>query len=100
MLADSFPPHKLTRAFALLQFGFIGGTTLGPAIGGALVVASAGWGTSEVLGLRIFGWQWILLILGLPSLVAAALFLTLKEPARLVPPADAPQPRAHAWRLA
>ena len=96
MLADSFPPHKLTRAFALLQFGFIGGTTLGPAIGGALVVASAGWGTSEFLGLRIFGWQWILLIMGLPSLVAAALFLTLKEPVRLAPSADAPQPPEHA----
>lgn len=55
------------------------------------MVASAGWGTSEILGLRIFGWQWILLIMGLPSLVAAALFLTLKEPVRLAP-ADAPQP--------
>ncbi len=90
MLADAFPPKKLTRAFALLQFGFIGGTSLGPIIGGSLVVASAGWGASEFMGLRILGWQWILIVLGLPSLLAALLFLTVKEPARLAPAPDAP----------
>lgn len=100
LLADAFPPQKLTRAFALLQFGFIGGTTLGPVIGGTLVVASAGWGTSEFLGLRIFGWQWILVVLGLPSLLAAALFLTVREPPRKTTAADAVQPPSGAgfWR--
>lgn len=92
LLADAFPPKKLTRAFALLQFGFIGGTTIGPIVGGTLVVMSAGWGTSEFLGLRIFGWQWILLVLGLPSLLVSALFLTIKEPPRLAPSPDAAQP--------
>jgi len=92
LLADAFPPAKLTRAFALLQFGFIGGTTIGPLVGGTLVVMSAGWGTSEVLGLRIFGWQWILIVLGLPSLLVAALFLTIREPTRLAPSDDAIQP--------
>lgn len=92
LLADAFPPQKLTRAFALLQFGFIGGTTLGPVIGGMLVVAAAGWGASEVMGLRILGWQWILLLLGLPSLLVAGLFLTIREPGRLAPAADTPQP--------
>ena len=85
LLADAFPPQKLTRAFALLQFGFIGGTTLGPVIGGTLVVMSAGWGASEFLGLHIRGWQWILIIMGLPSLLAALLFLTISEPKRLAP---------------
>ena len=96
LLADAFPPQKLTRAFALLQFGFIGGVTLGPVIGGSLVVASAGWGAGEVLGLRIFGWQWILLVLGLPSLFAAALFLTVREPPRRAPVADAVEPPRNA----
>ncbi len=90
MLADAFPPKKLTRAFALLQFGFIGGTSLGPIIGGTLVVASAGWGASEFMGLHILGWQWILIVLGLPSLLAALLFLTVKEPTRVAPAPDAP----------
>jgi uncharacterized membrane protein YphA (DoxX/SURF4 family) len=29
LLADFFPPKKITRAFAVLQLGFIGGTTVG-----------------------------------------------------------------------
>jgi MFS family permease len=82
LLADAFPPKKLTRAFALLQFGFIGGTSLGPAIGGYLVVMSAGWGASEFFGIRIFGWQWILILMGLPSLLVAGLLMTIKEPLR------------------
>lgn len=89
LLADLFPPQRLTRAFALLQLGFIGGTTLGPVAGGAMVVATAGWDASEIMGLRILGWQWILLLLGLPSIIVAGLFLTIHEPARL-PAADAP----------
>jgi MFS family permease len=89
LLADAFPPHKLTRAFALLQFGFIGGTTLGPVIGGRLVGASAGWGDSTFMGLHIFSWQWVLVYLALPSIIASILFLTAREPARLAPRVDA-----------
>lgn len=91
LLADAFPPQKLTRAFALLQFGFIGGTTLGPILGGQLVRASGGWAHSEILGLSVYNWQWVLVYLALPSLVAALLFLTVREPARLAPRPDAVQ---------
>ncbi len=91
LLADAFPPKKLTRAFALLQFGFIGGTTLGPLIGGMLVMATAGWGATQLGPLTILGWQWILIFMGLPSLLVALLFLTVKEPMRMAPVADAPQ---------
>lgn len=89
LLADAFPPQKLTRAFALLQFGFIGGTTLGPVIGGRLVGASAGWGDSTFMGLHIFSWQWVLVYLALPSLIASLLFLSVREPQRLAPRVDA-----------
>jgi MFS family permease len=85
LLADAFPPQKLTRAFALLQFGFIGGTTLGPIIGGRLVGASAEWGNTPFFGLQIFSWQWVLIYLAIPSLLAALLFLTVREPQRLPP---------------
>ena len=91
LLADAFPPKKLTRAFALLQFGFIGGTTLGPLIGGALVVMSASWEPTQLGPLTIRGWQWILMVMGLPGLLVGLLFLTVKEPTRLAPAADAPQ---------
>jgi MFS family permease len=90
LLADAFPPKKLTRAFALLQFGFIGGTSLGPILGGWLVMVSAGWGITEFMGLRILGWQWILIIAAIPSILAGLLFLTIKEPERLAPAPDAP----------
>jgi MFS family permease len=84
LLADAFPPQKLTRAFALLQFGFIGGTTLGPLIGGQLVMMSAGWQASQFGGLTILGWQWILVWLGSPSILIALLFLTVREPQRRI----------------
>ncbi len=85
LLTDAFPPRVLTRAFALLQLGFIGGTTLGPIIGGRLVKASAGWNAEPFLGLPIHSWQWVLIYLALPSFIASVLFLTVHEPQRLAP---------------
>lgn len=89
LLADAFPPKKLTRAFALLQFGFIGGTTLGPLIGGTLVVMTASWAPVALGPLTIRGWQSILMFMGLPGLLVGLLFLTVKEPTRLAPASDA-----------
>ena len=96
LLADAFPPKKLTRAFALLQFGFIGGTTLGPWIGGALVMMTAHWAPSHIGPLRIFGWQWIMVMTGLPALLVALLFLTVREPQRMADTAHtAPRPQGN-----
>ena len=96
LLADAFPPKKLTRAFALLQFGFSGGTTLGPIVGGMLIGITATWAPSYIGGFRILGWQWILIWTGLPGILIALLFLTVKEPARLAADPDAPQPPVDA----
>lgn len=82
MLADYFPPARITRAFALLQFGFIGGTTIGVYLGGQLIGMVADWEPSRFLGLRMFGWQWILVGIGLPGLLTSLLFLLVKEPPR------------------
>ncbi|MFV0644091.1 MAG: MFS transporter [Sphingomonadaceae bacterium] len=92
LLADAFPPKIITRAFALLQFGFIGGTTLGPVIGGYLIMLTSHWAPTWYGSLRIFGWQWILIWIAIPALVAALLFLTVKEPERQAPVADVEQP--------
>lgn len=89
LLSDAFPPRVLTRAFALLQLGFIGGTTLGPIIGGRLVKASDGWAATPLFGLQIHNWQWVLIYMALPSIIASLLFLTVREPQRLVPVAQA-----------
>lgn len=85
LLSDAFPPKILTRAFALLQIGFIGGTTLGPIIGGRLVKASGEWTAQPFLGLSIYNWQWVLLYLAIPSFIASLIFLTIEEPQRLAP---------------
>ena len=96
LLADAFPPRKITRAFALLQLGFIGGTTLGVMGGGKLVMLSAGWNDSPLLGMKVFGWQWLMVYMGIAGLVAALLLLLVREPERKLPsshtggiPADA-----------
>ncbi len=91
LLTDAFPPRILTRAFALLQLGFIGGTTLGPIIGGQLVTASAGWDGATFMGLSIYNWQLALIYLSVPTLIASLLFLTVKEPLRLAPNQSAVQ---------
>ena len=96
LLADAFPPKKLTRAFALLQFGFIGGTVLGPLIGGKLVVMSATWAPTVIGPLTIRGWQWILIVMGLPAVLIGLLFLTVQEPKRMAPASDAPHVPADA----
>jgi MFS family permease len=88
LIADMFPPKKIPISFALLQFGFIGGTTLGVYFGGMMIGATSHWGISEVWGLRVHGWQWILIWLGCLSFPAALLFLFVREPARRIAPAD------------
>jgi MFS family permease len=43
------------------------------------------------MGLQIFSWQWVLIYLAIPSLVAAMLFLSVREPQRLAPQAGSVQ---------
>lgn len=84
LIADMFAPKKITRAFAILQFGFIGGSTLGPLVGGQLIALTAHWAPTDLGPLRILGWQWILVWIGIPGFLIALLFLTVREPQRLV----------------
>ncbi len=88
LLADAFPPEKITRAFGLLQLGFIGGTTLGIYFGGKMIGLVNDWPTVEWMGLQIYNWQWILLFIGLPGLVIGFVFLFIHEPVRRAPPAS------------
>jgi MFS family permease len=104
LLVDSFRPFRIPLVFALLQLGFIGGTSIGAIVGGQMI----GWtGTLpdriSFLGLPIFNWQLVLLIIGAPGLVAGLLYMFVKEPprrssaeaARLTAP-DAPLARKFA----
>lgn len=96
LLADAFPPKKITRAFALLQLGFIGGTTLGVFLGGQLIGMVSSWPDSQWLGLTIHNWQWLLIWVGIPGFFVSLLFLLVKEPPRAPPSADAHELPAQA----
>ncbi len=82
MLADYFPPERLPRAIGFLQLGFIGGNALGIFIGGQLISLAAAWPVTQLIGLSMHGWQWVLMMVGAPGLVIAVLLLLAKEPAR------------------
>ncbi|HEX9806586.1 MAG TPA: MFS transporter [Alteraurantiacibacter sp.] len=87
ILADFFRPMRIPLVFALLQLGYVLGSSVGTFGGGQLIAWTNTWPeTSSFLGLTIFSWQWILIIIGLPGLLAAALFLFVKEPPRRTPP--------------
>ncbi|MEI9852328.1 MAG: MFS transporter [Sphingomonas sp.] len=50
MLADFFPPRRLPRAIAVLQLGYIGGTTIGLFVAGQLLAMVGGWGAHPSAG--------------------------------------------------
>lgn len=87
MLADFFRPMRIPLVFALLQLGFILGSTVGTWGGGQLIQMTGEWPeTSQFLGMTVFNWQWILVMIGVPGLLVAVLFLFVREPSRRNPP--------------
>ena len=84
MLADYFPPAKLPRAIGFLQIGFISGTAGGVYLGGLLLTLVAAWPVTHWMGLTIHPWQWVLMMVGAPGLLIAALLLFAREPPRRV----------------
>ncbi len=86
MLADYFPPARLPRAIGFLQLGFIGGNVLGFSLGGLLLTLVAMWPVTHWMGLTFHGWQWVLIMVGLPGLGVAGLLLLAQEPPRRVVP--------------
>jgi len=83
MLADLFPPPKLPRAISVMNFGFFFGLGVSLLIGGAVVQLVA---ALPPLQLPLIGtlrsWQYTFLLVGLPGLLVAALFATVREPPR------------------
>lgn len=83
ILSDFFRPMRIPLVFALMQLGYILGSTFGTTGGGWLIAWTGTWPeTSNILGLTIFNWQWVLIMIGAPGLLAAVLFLFIKEPQR------------------
>ena len=83
MMADLFPPRKLPRAIAVLNFGFIAGQGLALLAGGAAIVWIGSWPPIEVPGIGVLrDWQLVFIVVGIPGLIVAALMMTVKEPIR------------------
>ncbi|WEK45824.1 MAG: MFS transporter [Candidatus Andeanibacterium colombiense] len=86
MLLDYFRPMRIPLVFALLQLGYIGGSSVGNILGGQMIAwTSTMPATIDFLGLRIFSWQLVLIMVGTPGLLAALFFVFLKEPPRRSP---------------
>ena len=87
LLVDYFRPLRIPLVFALLQLGFIGGSSLGNIIGGQMIAwTSTMPARIDFLGLEIFNWQLVLIMIGTPGLLAGLLYVFLKEPPRRSPP--------------
>ncbi|WP_321396936.1 MFS transporter [Emcibacter sp.] len=86
LLGDYFPPEKLPRAIAFLNFGFIAGNGLALLIGGTVVgilAANASAFSFPIIGeLRV--WQLAFIVVGIPGLLVSLLMLTVREPVRRV----------------
>lgn len=83
LMADLFSRDKLSRAIAVFSSGSMIGTGLAYAFGGGLLQLLGGEDgvTLPIVGtLRV--WQVAFLAAGAPGLLLAALFLTVREPAR------------------
>jgi MFS family permease len=101
MLTDYFRPIRIPLVFALLQLGFITGTSLGNILGGQMIAWTSTMSDRiSVLGIEIHNWQLVLIIVGSPGLLAGLIFLAVKEPprrnrpdAKPLVPADAPLAR-------
>jgi len=87
MIADSFPPEKLGRALSVYTLGAIAGIGIALIIGGAVIgtVTTASDMTLPLVG-TLRPWQLVFFIVGLPGLLVSLWILTLREPARRLPP--------------
>jgi MFS family permease len=87
LLVDYFRPARIPLVFALLQLGYIGGSSLGNIVGGQMIA----WTSTlpdmvSFLGLPIFNWQLVLIMIGTPGLLAGLFYVFLREPPRRSPP--------------
>lgn len=90
ILADTFPPERLSFAMSLFVMGAGIGTGLAFLVGGPVVDMVTAWGA---ISLPWFGelapWRTVMLLVGLPGLLVAFAIFLLPEPVRksLVPAA-------------
>ena len=89
MIGDSFPPEKRGKPIAFYSSALPIGAGLASLLSGAVIAWTAASGSQSV---PFFGelspWRFTLLVVGLPGLLFAAVFLFMKEPERRPSQAD------------
>jgi len=83
MISDLFPKERLARAMSVMAFAFVAGNGLSMLLGAAVIefVADARTIHVPLLG-EMFSWQMTFFVVGLPGLLVALLYVTVREPAR------------------
>ena len=100
LLSDYFPPNRLPRAIATMQLGFVLGTGGSLIIGaGVIQFVAANPHLSLPLVGRLHGWQMVLMLVGLPGLIVAAIMATVREPRRMGGAQATPTPIAEIFRF-
>jgi MFS family permease len=85
LLGDYFRPHRLPKAIAFLNFGFIFGNGLAQIIGATVIFTLVAAGSIHLMMLgEVRLWQAAFLICGIPGLPVGLLMLTVREPPRRV----------------
>ncbi len=84
MLADSFPPHKLSTAMSMFTMGSLFGTCLAFTLGGAVVglVSAHQTVTLPLIG-AIHTWQLVFIAVGLPGVFLSLTVFLFPEPKRI-----------------
>jgi len=82
LLADYFPPHKLTRAIAVMQLGFVFGAAAASVLGGALVATALTWDDTQFIGLTLKAWHKVYMIGAIGSCIVAFILWMVREPER------------------
>jgi MFS family permease len=83
LLSDYFPPQRLPRAIAFMQVGFVLGTGLALILGAGVIDFVAAHPAFSLPGVGpLRGWQTVLMLVGLPGLIVAAIMASVREPPR------------------
>ncbi len=100
LLSDYFPPHRLPRAISFMQIGFVLGTGLSLILGAWIIdfVAAHPDMSLPVVG-QLRGWQMVLMLVGLPGLVVAAIMASVREPPRMGGAQTRPTPIAEIFKF-
>jgi MFS family permease len=82
IMADYFPKDRLSAAMGLFSTGISLGGGLALIGGGLLIGAAPSIAEAILPGVAVAPWRVVMVAVGLPGLLVAALFLSVREPAR------------------